>query len=462
MPMTASYNYSLVALSVFIGMSAAYVALDLAGRITTASGWTRAAWLIGGAIAMGTGVWSMHFTGMQAFSLPVTIDYDWPTVLLSLLPGIFAAAFSLYILSRETSGTIQILFAGFIVGAAIISVHNVGMHAMRMDAKYRYDLRLASLTVVFAILVSLSGLWLGFRFRREIRSYTWRKIVGAVVVGAAISSVHYGAMAATTFSPSVRDLEVSHAVHISTIGAAAIAIATLVVQGFAMLTSFVDRRFASQKIEQLSIQLLHSHDEEQRRIASDLHDDVGQDLYALKLTLGRIRELAVHSTARKSLSEAVDLTAASMEKVRMIAQLLYPPELETLGFRAAIVAYVDGFRERSGIHVELDVPTRLPHLSRQSESNLLKVIRECLLNVVRHSGSRNVRIRIQTGHSQLALEVSDDGSGMRPEILDRLRGGAKPGVGMAAMFSRIEELGGRFEITSGDCGTSVKAVIPIA
>ena len=76
MPMTASYNYSLVALSVFIGMSAAYVALDLAGRITTAGGWTRSAWLIGGAIAMGTGVWSMHFTGMQAFSLPVTIDYD--------------------------------------------------------------------------------------------------------------------------------------------------------------------------------------------------------------------------------------------------------------------------------------------------------------------------------------------------------------------------------------------------
>jgi signal transduction histidine kinase len=73
-----------------------------------------------------------------------------------------------------------------------------------------------------------------------------------------------------------------------------------------------------------------------------------------------------------------------------------------------------------------------------------------------------VRIRIQTGHSQLALEVSDDGSGMRPEILDRLRGGSKPGVGMAAMFSRIEELGGRLEITSGDWGTSVKAVIPIA
>jgi signal transduction histidine kinase len=434
MPMTASYNYSLVALSVFIGMSAAYVALDLAGRITTAGGWTRSAWLIGGAFAMGTGVWSMHFTGMQAFSLPVTIDYDWPTVLLSLLLGIFAAAFSLYILSRETSGIIQILFAGIIVGAAIISVHNVGMRAMRMAAEYRYDRRLASLTVVFAILVSLIGLWLGFRFRKEIRSCTWRKIVGAVVLGGAISSVH----------------------------AAAIAIATLVVQGFAMLTSFVDRRFASQKIEQLSIQLLHSHEEEQRRIASDLHDDVGQNLYALKLTLGRIRELPVHSTARKSLSEAVDLTAASMEKVRMIAQLLYPPELETLGFRAAIVAYVDGFRERSGIHVELDVPTRLPHLSRQSESNLLKVIRECLLNVVRHSGSRNVRIRIQTGHSQLALEVSDDGSGMRPEILDRLRGGAKPGVGMAAMFSRIEELGGRLEITSGDWGTSVKAVIPIA
>lgn len=462
MPMTASYNYILVAFSVFIGISVAYGASDLAPRITVTSGWMRSAWLTGGAIALGIGVWSMHFTGMLAFSLPVAVDYDWPTVLLSLLAGIFAAGLSLFILSRKTAGIIQIIFAGVIVGLTIITVHNVGMRAMRMAAEYRYDLRLASLAVILAMLFSLVGLWIGFRFRDETSSGGWRKIVGALAVGAAISSLHYFAMAATTFFPSMPDVEVSHVVHISTLGAAAIAMGTLVVEGLAILTSFVDRRSASQKIEQLSNELVRSHDQERRRIARDLHDDVGQDLYAVRLSLGRLRDSAVRSKDRKLLSETVDMAGASLEKVRTISQLLYPPELETLGFRAAIVAYVDGFRRRSGIHVELDIPVRLPNLSRQSESTLLNVIRECLLNVVRHSGSRRVKIRIQAELNQLALEVSDDGRGMKPKILDRLRAVTNLGVGTKAMFSRIEELEGRLEITSGDWGTRVRAIIPIS
>lgn len=460
--MTASYNYVLVALSVFIGMSAAYAALDLAPRITAASGWTRSAWLAGGGIAIGIGIWSMHYTGMLAFSLPVPVEYDWPTVLLSLLAGIFAAGVSLFILSRKTTGITQIMSAGFIVGLAIITVHNIGMRAMRMAAEYQYDFRLASLAVILAISVSLIGLWLGFHFRDEIYGCTWRKIAGSVVVGAAISSVHYSAMAAVTFFPSVPDLEVSHAMRISTIGTAAIAMATLVVQGLAILTSFVDRRSSSQTIEQLSNQLLHSHDEERRRIARDLHDDVGQDLYAIRLTLGRVRDSVMRSRDRKSLSDALEMTAASMEKVRTIAHVLYPPELETLGLRAAIVAYVDGFRERSGIHVELHIPTAMPPISRASESTLLNVIRECLLNVIRHTESRNVKVVIQTELSHLVLEVIDDGDGILPEILDRLRSDVKPGIGTASMFSRIEELGGRIEITSGHWGTSVKAFIPIS
>jgi NO-binding membrane sensor protein with MHYT domain len=458
--MTASYNYVLVALSVFIGMSAAYAALDLAPRMTAASGWRRSAWLTGGSIAIGVGIWSMHYTGMLAFSLPVSVEYDWPTVLLSLLAGIFAAGVSLFILSRKTTGITQIMFAGVVVGLAIITVHNIGMRAMRMAAEYRYDLRLTSLVVIFAILFSLIGLWSGFRFRDKT-SGGWRKIAGALVVGAAISSLHYCAMAATSFLPSRPDPEVSHMVHVSTIGAVAIATATLVVEGLTILTSFVDRRSSSQTIEQLSNQLLHSHDQERRRIARDLHDDIGQDLYAVRLTLGRLRDSAVRSTDRKLLSEAWEMTAASMEKVRTIAHVLYPPELETLGFRAATVAYVDGFRERSGTHVELHIPTAMPPISRASESALLNVIRECLLNVVRHSGSQNVKILIQTELSQVSVEVSDDGSGILPEILDRLRDDVKPGIGTASMFSRIEELGGRLEITSGHWGTSVKAVIPI-
>src|ERR1700726_911028 len=96
-----SYNYALVALSVLIAMFASYAALDLASRITAAGGWTRAVWLLGGAGAMGTGIWSMHYIGMLAFVLPVPVAYNWPTVLLSLLAAILASAIALYVVSQQ-------------------------------------------------------------------------------------------------------------------------------------------------------------------------------------------------------------------------------------------------------------------------------------------------------------------------------------------------------------------------
>src|SRR5579872_4168790 len=84
MPITGSYQYGLVALSVVIAVLASYAALDLAERVTAASGWARWVWLAGGATAMGFGIWSMHYIGMLAYRLPVPVGYDWPTVMVSL------------------------------------------------------------------------------------------------------------------------------------------------------------------------------------------------------------------------------------------------------------------------------------------------------------------------------------------------------------------------------------------
>jgi len=93
--MIGSYDYGLVSLSVLVAICAAYAALDLAGRITAATGRVRLIWLAGGATAMGLGIWSMHYIGMLAFSLPVPVLYDWPTVLLSLMAAVFASAVAL-------------------------------------------------------------------------------------------------------------------------------------------------------------------------------------------------------------------------------------------------------------------------------------------------------------------------------------------------------------------------------
>src|SRR6267143_820167 len=177
-----SYNYGLVALSVLIAIFASYAALDLAGRVTAARGWTRAIWLLAGAGAMGTGIWSMHYIGMLAFILPIPVAYHWPTVLLSLFAAIFASVIALYVGSRQKMGA-------------------------------------------------------------------FRALAGSVPMGGGIAVMHYTGMAAASFTPSSLPSDLSRAISISTLGTIGIAAVTWIVLGLALLTSWLDRRFAAQKLE---------------------------------------------------------------------------------------------------------------------------------------------------------------------------------------------------------------------
>src|ERR1700719_282048 len=244
-----SYNYALVALSVLIAMFASYAALDLAGRVTAASGWTRVFWLLGGAGAMGTGIWSMHYIGMLAFILPIPVAYHWPTVLLSMFAAILASAIALYVVSRQKMGASQAVAGSVLMGAGISGMHYIGMAAMRLPAICQFNSFLVVLSVVFAILISLAALWITFHFRDEKKGIGWKKLGGAVVMGAAIPVMHYTGMAAASFTPSGVPADLSHAVSVSTLSTAGIATVTFIVLGLALLTSWVDRRFALQTLE---------------------------------------------------------------------------------------------------------------------------------------------------------------------------------------------------------------------
>src|SRR5882724_1547507 len=136
MNLMGAHNYALVALSVLIAILASYAALDLASRVRAAAGWTRAVWLLGGACAMGIGIWAMHYIGMLAFSLPVTIWYDWPTVALSLLCAVFASAVALFVVSRQRMRLQHALLGSLVMGSGIAAMHYIGMAAMRQRALF--------------------------------------------------------------------------------------------------------------------------------------------------------------------------------------------------------------------------------------------------------------------------------------------------------------------------------------
>lgn len=245
-----SYDYRLVALSVLISVFASYAALDLAGRVTSARGAARRLWLTGGAVAMGTGIWSMHYVGMLALRLPVPVQYDWPTVLFSLLAAILASAIALFVVSRSKMNFFRALAGSVLMGSAIAGMHYIGMAAMRLPAMCHYSSGIIILSVALAIVISLVALLLAFHFRGVTTSGDWRKIASAILMGAAVPVMHYTGMAAASFT-SAQSVEggLSHSLNISSVGTIGIIVVTFMLLGVTILTSLVDRRFSAQALE---------------------------------------------------------------------------------------------------------------------------------------------------------------------------------------------------------------------
>ena len=196
--MPVSYNPYLVIVSAFIAVFASYTALDLAGRVTTARGAERQIWLVVGATAMGTGIWSMHFLAMLAFSLPVSIGYNFFLTIISLLAAILASALALSIVSRPRVSFSVLVNSAVAMGIGVGLMHYIGMAAMQMAANIHYNPILFLLSVVVAVVVSLVALKLSLQFR-DRKAGRIPQIISAIVMGAGIVTLHYTGMAAATF-----------------------------------------------------------------------------------------------------------------------------------------------------------------------------------------------------------------------------------------------------------------------
>jgi NO-binding membrane sensor protein with MHYT domain/putative methionine-R-sulfoxide reductase with GAF domain len=201
--LTHSHDLPLVVLSIIIAILASFTALDLAGRVTFAHARVKWAWLVGGALALGLGIWSMHFVAMLAFHLDIPVSYHWPTVGLSLVAAVLASAVALFISSRPTMGWFSLIGGGLVTGFAISGMHYIGMAAMRLQATITYDPFMYLLSITVGIIASMAALWLAFRFRSAaLRIEFWWKVLSAVVMGFAISSMHYIGMAGAIFTPN--------------------------------------------------------------------------------------------------------------------------------------------------------------------------------------------------------------------------------------------------------------------
>lgn len=199
--MQSNYNLGLVAISVIVATLASFTAIDLADRLSIlAYARARHIWLAAGALAMGVGIWSMHFIGMLSFSLSIPIGYDFAITCYSLIIAVLVSWFALHVVTRERLKLLHVLAGGVLMGLGISGMHYMGMAAMRMNPAIRYEPTLFAGSIVIAIVASTAALWVAHTLRGADQNHVMPKRIGAAcVMGIAIAGMHYTGMAAANF-----------------------------------------------------------------------------------------------------------------------------------------------------------------------------------------------------------------------------------------------------------------------
>jgi diguanylate cyclase (GGDEF)-like protein len=230
-----------VLISLCVAILASYTALDLTGRIATAKGRAVHLWMGGGALAMGIGVWSMHFIGMLAFSLPIALGYDIGLTVLSLVIAVLSSGFALWLVSQPSLPKLQLAFGALIMGTGIACMHYTGMAALRMLPGIDYDPTLFGASLAIAVGASTAALWIAFRLRQHTPYVRQIRGLAAMVMGVAIVGMHYTGMAAANFPEGsycgalASGLQGDGLVYL-------VLITTLAVLAVALLTSVLDAR----------------------------------------------------------------------------------------------------------------------------------------------------------------------------------------------------------------------------
>jgi PAS domain S-box-containing protein len=205
------------------------------------------------------------------------------------------------------------------------------------------------------------------------------------------------------------------------------------------------------ELQKLSGTLLQIQDEERRRIARELHDDLAQHVTAVKMELDA-------TGGHKQLSEAM---GEILQKIRETSYLLHPPLLDEAGLRAALHWYVDGLTQRSKLQISLTFhPDVLPGVSKEIETTIFRIVQEALANVYRHAQSDSARVEVIGNGELVIVRVRDYGKGISLRIA-RMESSAGLGVGITGMRERVRQLGGELSVTRAEPGTLVEAKIPL-
>ena len=231
-------------------------------------------------------------------------------------------------------------------------------------------------------------------------------------------------------------------------------------QSHANLERTVKQRTAA--LTQLSAMVMRAQDDERRKISRELHDSIGQYLVHAKMLLDVLRRSDTAADKDGVLRDLTDTVERCLTETRTISYLLHPPLLDELGLSSAVNWYADGFAQRSGIQVNLNLRPGLQRLPGGLEILLFRILQESLTNIHRHAYSGSVDIKLDVSADEALLEVRDYGQGLPARLLEQFRCGAGTGVGLRSMRERVSEIGGRFDVESDSTGALVRVIVPLS
>src|ERR1700687_4527437 len=451
MVVTGTYDPYLVALSILVACFASYTALDLSAHAGPARGFARRVWLAAAALTMGGGIWSMHFVAMLAFIMPTPMSYDIGLTTLSLVVAIFVTGGGFYVISRQSASPLRLALSGIFMGLGIAGMHYTGMAAMRGHAELSYDLLFVALSLVIAICASPVALWLAFR-----PTDLGQKLVAAVVMGLAISGMHYTAMRAAIFTAHdpVHEAQVNTSLDQTSL-ALAVAGITFIILALASVASLFERKRAEEALRQAQTDLARiNRVNTMAELTASLAHEVNQPITAAVTNADAcLRWLAGDTPnleeARAAAMEIVKEGTRAAEIITRIHLLFKKgtPQRELLDVNESIREMIVLLRSevaRYSISVRTELAADLPQVMGdrvQLQQVMMNLISNSIDAMKDVDGTRELAIKSRRAENeQLIVSVSDTGVGLPPQqanqIFDAFFTTKVDGTGMGLSISR--------------------------
>jgi NO-binding membrane sensor protein with MHYT domain len=431
MVVTGTHDPYLVALSILVACFASYTALDLGGHVGPTRGFARRVWLVAAAITMGGGIWSMHFVAMLAFSMPTPMSYDIGLTTLSLVVAMFVTGGGFYVISRQSASPLRLVLSGIFMGLGIAAMHYTGMAAMREHAELSYDPLFVALSLVIAIGASTVALWLAFR-----TTDLGQKLVAAVVMGLAISGMHYTAMRAAIFTAHdpVHEAQANASLDQTSL-ALAVAGITFIILALASAASLFERKRAEEALRQAQADLARvNRVNTMAELTASLAHEVKQPISAavinadacLRWLAGDTPNLEEARAAAVGMAKDATRAAEIISRIRLLFKK-GTAQRELLDVNEVVREMIVLLRSeiaRYSISVRTELAADLPRVMAdrvQLQQVMMNLISNSIDAMSDMGGTRELAIKSQRAENeQLMVSVSDTGVGLPPQQANQI------------------------------------------